>query len=42
MSKENIECCFVISNNHSFIVAPEKYEEFLKDSEKTKVKEESF
>lgn len=26
MSKENIECRFAISNNHSFIVAPERYD----------------
>lgn len=38
MSKENIESCFAISNSHSFIVAPEKYDEFLKESEKNKGK----
>lgn len=26
MSKENIESRFAISNNHSFIVAPERYD----------------
>lgn len=26
MSKENIKGCFAISNNHSFIVAPERYD----------------
>ena len=26
MSKENIEAYFAISNNHSFIVAPERYD----------------